>query len=243
MSTLKKKSLVQASPDIVVMTLSRREAAAWITRGARHIVVSPLGDKDPEVKLTRTAIERGAVPTLPWEQSKITVNLGVQRSADRHAIVQQILKESGLDSKRQLTQTLKSVLEELLTNSIYHAYRSSGKEKYSRTTAVDLTTSERVSVELSTTDSGCLVVVRDQGGHLEFEKIGRALERCYETETQIESKEGGAGLGLYMIFEAVSHLKIVNVPGKMTTFSCWIATSRHFDPGVFSFHYFNGSSK
>jgi len=70
--------------------------------------------------------------------------------------------------------------------------------------------------------------------------ISQAFSRCYgDHSTQIEDKEGGAGLGVYMVFEAVTHLKVSVTPGVSTEFSCWISDKKHFDPEYFSFNFFN----
>jgi len=103
---------------------------------------------------------------------------------------------------------------------------------------VTLQNSEVLAVRYQTFSNGIYLSVTDQGGSLAFEDVARSLWRCYETSAQIENKEGGAGLGTYMVFEAVTHFKIVATPGKGATVSVWIADQRSYDPDTFSFNFF-----
>jgi anti-sigma regulatory factor (Ser/Thr protein kinase) len=130
-------------------------------------------------------------------------------------------------------------LEELLTNAIYHGYRvHGGEEKYRRRSVVTLLTDELVSLSYARGESGLYLRVCDQAGTLGFSEVAESLRRCYESLPQVQQKEGGAGLGTYMVFDAITHIKFECIHGKSTTISCWLADHKTFQPDVFSFNFF-----
>jgi hypothetical protein len=79
---------------------------------------------------------------------------------------------------------------------------------------------------------------------LAFSQIQANFERCYQRKdnSQIHSKQGGAGLGLYVVFELATHIKVTSTSGFGTRIDCWFATASTFDPGYFSFNYFKGAN-
>ena len=80
---------------------------------------------------------------------------------------------------------------------------------------------------------------------LEFDKIQNNFKRCYESEgiSQLEAKDGGAGLGLYVVFELATHIKVISHSDFGTLTQCWFANPSQFDPDYFSFNYFKGAVK
>ena len=69
--------------------------------------------------------------------------------------------------------------------------------------------------------------------------VAGAFKRCYGAAShQIESKESGAGLGLYMVFESATHMKVVVFPGKTTIVSCWLSDKPVDGSDYFSFNFF-----
>ncbi|RYG65777.1 hypothetical protein EON77_18135 [bacterium] len=61
------------------------------------------------------------------------------------------------------------------------------------------------------------VAVRDPFGSLRADTVLDYLTRCFRRgPDQIDAKEGGAGLGLYFTFEALSHFVINVSPGRAT---------------------------
>jgi hypothetical protein len=61
------------------------------------------------------------------------------------------------------------------------------------------------------------LAVRDPFGSLKVGTITRYLGKCFRGgDDQVDTKEGGAGLGLYWVFEALSHF-VVNVQVGVST--------------------------
>ena len=59
--------------------------------------------------------------------------------------------------------------------------------------------------------------IEDNFGRLERSTVLSYLRRCFiKGADQIDQKEGGAGLGLYYIFESLNHL-IINVASNERT--------------------------
>ncbi len=235
-----KKERIPAASDLHCGTVSKREAVGLIGSGCQHVHSTPLGDRDPGVKQTTDSLRANAVPTYSWELEAQSSELKLASSVDRQAMIQQIVARAGIEGKRFLREKVESVLEETLTNALYHAYRDrNGKEKYARRSRVTLGSNEILTIRFRASDNGLFLSVSDQAGSLGFEDIAASLFRCYESSTQIQTKEGGAGLGTYMIFDAVTHLKFVATPGKSTVVSCWISDQRSYDPDNFSFNFFH----
>jgi anti-sigma regulatory factor (Ser/Thr protein kinase) len=228
-----------AKEEVLVGHFSKKDAATRVADGCRHVHSSALGTKDPAYALTLQSLADNKDTTYPWELTRESNVLTIGTSNARHELIQRIVADTGVSTKRHLNEKLTSVLEELVTNSIFHAYRNhQGGEKYQRTKSATLSTSEMISVRYKANENGIYLSVTDQGGTLSFADVASSFRRCYGSDAQIQTKEGGAGLGMYMIFEYASHLKIISAPGKMCQVSCWLADKKAYDPHAFSFNFF-----
>lgn len=236
-----KSQAVDTRETLLCGVFTKKDSVATIVGGCRHIHSATLGPRDPAAKQTQDALDRAIVPVYSWEQTPTAAPMILGNSADRAALIQEIVVSTGIAKKRFLKEKVTYVLEELITNALYHAYRNpAGKEKYARSSRVTLSSEEALTVRSQVTPNGIWLSVSDQAGSLAFKDVAMSLHRCYETKNQIENKEGGAGLGTYMVFDAVTHLKFVTIPGHSTVVSCWIADQRSYDPQAFSFNYFEG---
>jgi anti-sigma regulatory factor (Ser/Thr protein kinase) len=219
---------------------SKREGAKLIANGVRHVHSSALGIRDSLAKATQTSIESGKVPQYSWEKGTATITATVKSSKDRFDIIKMILARPEFGTRRDLKERVQTVLEELLTNAIFHSYNNAdGSPKYRRLDAISLAQTEWVHVEAKIDEAGICLKVKDAGGSHRFKDISDALARCYlQKESQIQTKEGGAGLGLYMIFDAATHWKIFSRPNRDTTITLWISDKKNYDPDTFSFNFF-----
>lgn len=228
---------------IDVGLFSKKDAAQKIAGGAQHVHSSMLGERDGCARATREALESGIVPTYPWEHRDKAETSAITSSADRYELISGLMGHPELKGRRVLRERMEIVLEELLTNALYHAYRTEdGSDKYPRKEAVRLDApTETLQVSYSIHETGMYLSVRDRGGNFSFTDVACALGRCYgDSRKQIEAKESGAGLGLYMVFEAITHFKVECVQGSHTVISCWISDKKSYDPDTFSFNYFGG---
>jgi len=231
---------------LVTGLFSKKEAAEVIANGCRHIHSSTLGARDACALISREMLERSIQIPFPWELVKDSTLESLRTSRERHALIHSIASGKKITGRRDLKEKMTSVLEELVTNAIYHSYvERDDTPRYPRQKPAVLADSERVDVRYHIVDEGIYLSVSDRGGGLSFSSVSRAFARCYgkRSEAQIEDKEGGAGLGLYMVFETVTHLKFVTVPGVRTEICCWIADKRSFDPDHFSLNFFEWREK
>jgi hypothetical protein len=131
-------------------------------------------------------------------------------------------EEIGVRSK--VRSQIGQVCEELLMNALYDApVDEQGNVLFAE---VDL--KERlerlsprpVSIRYASTDNGFAVSVRDRFGRLDKATILRYLEKCLNSQTQIDRKIYGAGLGLYLIVNSASHVVVNIAPGMATEVVC-----------------------
>lgn len=233
---LKKISLV--SREVLCGRYTKKEAAQLISSGTQHVHSTQLGKTDPGAKLTLDGVLKKKAPLYVWEKFRPWQTVWVTASDERCAKINEIVK--AMDLKRGVQEKTQMVLEELLSNSIFHSYQNPNQTpKYGRRQNVLLNDKETIKVDFYQSKEGVYLSVTDQGGTLAFESVGKAFSRCYGSAAhQIEKKETGAGLGIYMIFENMTHLKIESVPKHRTRFSVWISERHGYDPGIFSFNFF-----
>jgi len=113
------------------------------------------------------------------------------------------------------------VADELLTNAIFNAPRDAeGRPKYAtwdRSRDFSLPPEERPVFRYSCDGRNVGISVTDRFGALDRDVILRYLERCFAGgPAEVEQKEGGAGLGLYMIFNSITQLVFNIEHGRAT---------------------------
>lgn len=225
--------------DLVCGLFSKQEAARLIADGTLHVHSSTLGARDAYARVTEESLKSGSPVPYPWEHPKTASASVVRTSKERHSRVAEILGALGIDSDQKLKDRVGCVLEELISNAIYHGYKRNGENKYARSAAVTLAANELVTVRYQKVDHGVYLSVQDQGGTVTPGDIGASFDRCYKKDSdQVSAKESGAGLGLYMAFEFSTHVKVEVWPGQKTIVSCWLSDKRTFDPDLFSFNYY-----
>lgn len=232
------KALRKFSPSsILVFHGPKKGAGRAIAEGTRHYHSSLLGESDPLVQMTKKALEEGTIPEYPWESKKGIIEASLFQSSSRHQLFQTIFGNQGL--KRQHLDRLGTVFEEFLTNAFYHAYREDqGNEKYPRDKKVRLTAEEAVRFSYRVDSEGTFLSIEDQGGTLKFEDVQKAFLRGYGKPGLIEDKEGGAGLGLYLAFGALTHLKIEVNTGRYSRLSAWLSNKSEADACFYTFNFF-----
>ncbi len=238
-----KKRLLVTEETLSCGLFSKKEASGLISSGVRHVHSSSLGERDSLAKITKDAIATGTPTPFPWEFLEAN-QIEISSSNQRTKVIETVLEAGSPHARRDLNDRITSVLEELLTNALFHSYlRADRSPKYPRHLPANLDRREKLILKHSAQRSGIYLSLQDKGGNFSFEDVAQSFLRCYgDSGQQISGKEGGAGLGLYMVFELATHLKVEIDKGHNTTVSCWLNDTRSLDPNFFSFNYFEKGS-
>ncbi|MHB1843526.1 MAG: hypothetical protein ACYCWW_01650 [Deltaproteobacteria bacterium] len=134
----------------------------------------------------------------------------------------------------RIAEQLGVAADELITNVIYNGpVDSSGARLFShlpRTTAVSLADEQAGELRLGFDGRRLCLSTCDPFGSLDAQKVLDYLARCFGGGEQIELKDGGAGLGLYFLFQILHHFVVNIAPGKRTEVIGLIeVTSRYRD--------------
>ncbi|KAB2897649.1 MAG: hypothetical protein F9K40_12535 [Kofleriaceae bacterium] len=151
-----------------------------------------------------------------------------------------------LGCNERVVELVETVADELITNAIYNAPRSSdGAPKYarrSRREPVELADNEVGFLEFACDGDYIAIAQIDPFGALTQDTVVSYLNRCLvKGPEQISEASGGAGIGLFRVFQSLSKF-IINVdPGKRTEVICLLdlrLTMKRFRQAAKSFHIF-----
>jgi len=137
-------------------------------------------------------------------------------AADRDVLVERLSAFArSLEVGAELEQRIANITDELVTNAVYNAPRlPDGRPKYAhvdRREKIVLEPSEHAVLQWGCDGRYLAVSVTDRFGSLRGETVASYLSKCFRRgDDQIDTKAGGAGLGLYMTFNSVTQL-VVNV--------------------------------
>ncbi len=139
---------------------------------------------------------------------------------------------------------LQVMSNELLTNALYNgiAHRNiiNVKEGIDRKKEVFLKGSEHILFSVAADEFAVGISVQDSFGKLDRDKVVASLKRSFIEKTAQE-KEGGAGLGLYMIFNHSNQFILNTKKNKRTEVIAIIDSNRRFKKyreRITSFHYY-----
>lgn len=151
-----------------------------------------------------------------------SVSFTITKSADRTVALDLACQFTDhLQLSRRFAEPIRTIADELVANAIYDAPTDpEGQPRHAntpRTEAVSLKAGEVVEMTLSADKDKVGLAVRDPFGSLTPWTVQRYLAKCFRGgPDQVDQKVGGAGLGLFQSFEAVSHF-VVNVSvGRQT---------------------------
>lgn len=175
--------------------------------------------------------------------------LTVKGSADRetyNSAVMNFAEENRLG--QYMAKLVFGITEELLMNAIYDAPVAGGRHHYGelpRTSAVELAPNEYSKLQYGSDGSVFAIAVADPFGALKREKLFQYLKkvlRRQDSANLIDTKKGGAGLGLFKILYS-SHSLICNVEDNKTTEVMALIDVQHqvrdFSKMARSVHYFS----
>jgi len=151
-----------------------------------------------------------------------------------------------LGCNERVVELVETVADELITNAIYNAPRNAaGEPKYarlSRREPVELADNEVGQLEFACDGDYIAIAQIDPFGALTQDTVVSYLNRCLvKGPEQLSEASGGAGIGLYRVFQSLSKF-IINVdPGKRTEVICLLdlrLTMKRFRQAAKSFHIF-----
>lgn len=151
-----------------------------------------------------------------------------------------------LGCNARLIEMIETVVDELVTNAIYNAPRKQdGTPKYAQLSRRETVVLEQQEVgELQFACDGSYIAIgqRDPFGALTRDTVVSYLTRCLDKgPNQLSDRAGGAGIGLYQVFQSLSKF-IINIdPGHRTEVICLIdlrVNMRRFHQTPKSFHVF-----
>lgn len=153
---------------------------------------------------------------------------------------------NALGCNERVVELVETVADELITNAIYNAPRTEdGEPKYqrrSRREPVELADDEVGHLEFACDGDYIAVAQIDPFGSLTQETVISYLNRCLvKGPEQLSEASGGAGIGLYRVFQSLSKFVINVEPGRRTEVICLIdlrLTMKRFRQQAKSFHIF-----
>jgi len=156
---------------------------------------------------------------IPWGVRVYSMLVGdYQEKSVAIATISEFASVMGV--RRKYLDNIERVVDELLMNALYDAPVDDAGESV----FAEVSTRDRISIKLeqkAILQYACdgerfAVSVRDHYGTLEKGVILQYLDKCLHAEEQIDRKEGGAGLGLYLVTNSVSQYSVNLHPGVAT---------------------------
>jgi hypothetical protein len=128
--------------------------------------------------------------------------------------------------RRKYREAMEKCLDEMLMNALYDApVDEAGKQIFSEIptkTRISLRVEQKVVVQYSCDGHTFAISVRDAFGTLERNTVLRYLYKCLHAppDQQIDNKQGGAGLGLYLMVNSATTVYFNVLPGVATEAVC-----------------------
>ncbi len=178
---------------------------------------------------------RLAGPSFGWDglmaPGAATCEVPLRGSDDRDGaldVVADFFGQRGL--RRRLVSLLQDAAEELVTNAVYDApVDANGKPLFAsldRRQRVELPARGAAVLTMAADDQQAAVAVRDPYGSLVAVTARRFVSKGLRGgPDQIDTKQGGAGLGLTRVYQMVDHLALRMRPGIGTEVVALIETA------------------
>ncbi len=155
-----------------------------------------------------------------------------------------------LGCNSRTVEMVETIVDELVTNAIYNAPRDAeGNAKYAKMSRRDaVVLEEREEAELQFACDGEFIAVAqiDPFGSLRQETVVGYLNRCLvKGPEQFSEASGGAGIGLFRVFQSLSKFVINIDPGKKTEVISLVdlrLSMKRFRQAAKSFHIFVAES-
>jgi CheY-like chemotaxis protein len=173
--------------------------------------------------------------------------LHIRESPSKPRYVREVSRYASLlGCSPRIVEMVETIADELVTNAIYNAPRTAdGQPRYaalSRREAVVLEAHEVGVLQFACDGDYIAIAQVDPFGSLTQDTVVSYLNRCMvKGPQQIASSSGGAGLGLFRVFQSLSKFIINIEPGCKTEVICLIdlrLSMKRFREASKSFHIF-----
>lgn len=171
----------------------------------------------------------------------------IQESRLKQDYIQEVSTYAlSLGCNERVVELIETIVDELVTNAIYNAPRTAaGEPKYqklSRREPVVLEPGEVGELQFACDGDYIAIAQIDPFGALTQDTVVSYLNRCLvKGPNQISEASGGAGIGLYRVFQSLSKFVINIEPGKKTEVITLIdlrLSMKRFRQAAKSFHIF-----
>ncbi len=207
-----------------VPSCERQDVVRWFGGGAQHVICrdEPHSEQDV-VSAARKLLWGGASGAECYLMPGARIwSLTVNHSRGKSEVIElcrEVAQELAMGKRKGAA--LLTVAEELLTNALYNApVDAAGARRFahlSRRDDVALAPHETIRVLLATDADRIALSVTDPFGSLLPETVPRYLGKCFQgSESQVDNKQGGAGLGLFFVYQSVSHLAVNIIARRQT---------------------------
>jgi hypothetical protein len=216
-------------PVIAVLPTSDIAAAVEAMRSSERVVGVVAEDApDPEqlAAMRRRIVEDDV---LGLERSMAPGTEIQRRVVDDHADKLRCLARLGafldqIDAPRRHREAIEQCVDEMVMNALYDApLGTDGRPLFAGVpirTRIAQRSAHGVIVQYAHDGRRLAVAVRDAFGTLERATVLAALHKCLHAGRAIESRAGGAGLGLYLMLCSSTAVQLCVVPGVATEVTC-----------------------
>jgi len=201
--------------------------------------------------------QNSSQPKMEWELIKRNGNIDIddyvnpirkeeytfKSSENIDGVSNELLDRVFEDMGMQLSK-IQLVLNELVTNAIYNAPVDANlRPKYKTTHRkenFELLESEFVEVTAALGGNMAYMTIKDQFGRLDRDTLTQYIARGFEIGHS-EEKDGGAGLGLFLIFSMSNQFIVKRKAGQWQEITIVIEhlkRNKNFQERISSFHYF-----
>ncbi len=146
----------------------------------------------------------------------------ISRASERPSVLEEVRTfAASVKIQNRLIELFVTVTDELLTNAVFNAPTdANGAPRFAhlpRTEEVVLGEGESIIVDLCSDGRRLGISVTDPFGSLSPDRVLNYLAKCFRKgQDQVDAKDGGAGLGLYYTFEALSQFVVNIAPERRT---------------------------
>lgn len=204
--------------EALAETVRMLDAIPWLAHVLSvPMLQTPRGKSHIEMLLER--IEHGPDHAMLGAsgRGRTAMLASASRREARFERMREYFSKQGLSDR--LITTVIDVAEELVMNALYDAPVESGffQRARQRFEDVNLPPDRACEISYGIEDDTVFVRLRDPFGALSRERLLEVLNRCNNTSNvKLDESRGGAGLGLWRVFQASATLSITVMPQQLT---------------------------